>query len=61
MVIPIMLFPPEESLVSQFSPFVTKYISLDTCGVHTGDFYNDYEPSDFSQDYIGGQESQVVI
>ena len=25
----------------------------------TGDFYNDYDASDFNQDYIGGQESQV--
>ena len=24
-----------------------------------GDFYNDYDASDFNQDYIGGRESQV--
>ena len=29
------------------------------CQFCTGDFYNDYDASDFNQDYIGGQESQV--
>ena len=69
MVILIMRSPPAAWLVSfNDAPFsisldrsswgqaAARLVKIEFC---TGDFYNDYDASDFNQDYIGGQESQV--